>query len=87
MSDQEEEEEGEQEEDKHEHHGDGVGDEEEPIPTNTMATGPLMSTPIVTVSESRQEDVWESERRRSFEEDEIWAAMAEKIDPDDLLRG
>ena len=66
-------------------------DEEDPLPEDTAIGGPKMSTPVL-LPPVRSEDVWESEgvKRRGGEEgeeEEKWSAMAEKIDPDDLLRG
>ena len=76
--------------DEYEPHGGGVGDEEEPMPTNVIPGGPMMSTPVL-LPVRHEEDVWESEgvRRRGGEEgdDDKWAAVAEKIDPDNLLQG
>ena len=76
--------------DESEPEGGGVGGEEELLQTK----GPMMSTPVV-VSGSREEDVWESGsvpgRGKGEEEEgeggERWLAMAERIDPDNLLRG
>ena len=70
-----------------------MGDEEEPLPTTALPNGPLMSTPVL-LPVAGEEDVWESEgvKGRGGEEeeeegDDKWATVAEKIDPEDLLRG
>ena len=65
-----------------------MGDEEEPLPTSGAPSGPVTSTPVMLPPAAREEDVWESEgvRGRGEGEDK-WGAVAEKIDPDDLLGG
>ena len=65
-------------------------DEEEPLPTDAPTNGPITSTPVLLPVGVRQEDVWESEGARGRgegEEEDKWGAVAEKIDPDDLLGG
>ena len=64
-----------------------MGDDEEPLLTNGPLTGPMMSTPVM-LPVAGEEDVWESEgvKARGGEEDDKWATVAEKVDPEDLLR-
>ena len=75
--------------DEHEQQGEGVGDQEGPLLSDTMATGgTVMSTPL-PLPGKQDEDVWESEGVRvgsGAEGREEWVTMAEKIDPDNLLR-
>ena len=68
-----------------------MGDDEEPLPTTALPNGPMMSTPVM-LPVAGEEDVWESEGVRGRggeegEEEDKWAVVAEKIDPEDLLRG
>ncbi|CAI8006707.1 Ras and EF-hand domain-containing protein [Geodia barretti] len=76
--------------DEDQHEGGGGRDEEEPLPTDAPTNGPITSTPVLLPVGVRQEDVWESEGARGRgegEEEDKWGAVAEKIDPDDLLGG